>query len=107
MDTQDVRAKQLAQLTEKYGPLPECLPDWTQPDLGRYLVILHATGDGDTWWFAVCPTLQDVVAHWRLELDPYDWLLRAIVDLDTGAEVPFFLGLSFAPIVSVYDPAEV
>lgn len=106
MDVQDARARRLAQLVEEHEPLPECLPHVAPATLGRYLLIQRATGDGDAIWFTLCDTLQDAVAYWGLNLDPYDWLLRAIVDLDTGIEVPFFVGLSFAPIVPDYGPVK-
>ena len=88
------RASRLARYVEDLAPLPECLPEG-EPDavVGRYLLVQRATGDGGSCWFTVCPDLDGVRAYWRQELDPADWLLVAIIDLDDGSELPFAVQL--------------
>lgn len=102
------RARRLVELLATYDPLPECRMDFERAAGAppRYALIQRSTGDGDIHWLTLCATRQEVLDYWLTELDPYDWVPRAVVDLDTGLEVPFYVRMSFAPIAtSAAEPA--
>lgn len=97
------RAQRLAQLLEAYDPLPESLMAFDEAVEAppRYALIQRSIGDAH--WLTLCATRQEVLDYWLTELDPYDWVPRAVVDLDTGLEVPFYVRMSFAPIATSAD----
>ena len=98
----NTRARRLARYIDEYAPLPECLPDDAAgAPVGRYLLVQRATGDRGSHWFTLCPGLVEAARYWREQLDPYDWILVAIIDLDDGSELPFAVSLTLgaAPVL--------
>lgn len=61
------------------------------------------TGTGDEGVYRIVPRIdrQAVIDYFDQVLDLSEWLPHTVLDLDTGDEVPIYLGLSFAPIAPV------
>ncbi len=100
--TREARAQAIARNLTLYPDDEDSgrMGTWLEaPD--RYAFVLGITGTGDEGVYRVVPRTdrQAILDYFDQVLDLADWVPHTALDLDTGTEVPVYLGLSFTPIV--------
>ena len=93
------RTERYRELEKFYDPMMDSLME-TEDEIvrggepQRYLFIEEGNGQpGD--WFHPFENLVDANDHYRSDYEPDQWVVKRVVDLDTGLDVEFEIGFNF------------
>jgi hypothetical protein len=93
------RRARYEEIKKHYEPMQDSVQEledgWEADDEPPQFLFVEQSSAHRNHWFHSFETLIDAADHYRSNYDPEEWVVKLVIDLDTGKELPFEIGFNF------------